>query len=90
MPNIKNWTFNSDFDVESSVAEFNDNRDRFLNVYFNSIAKLYELSRMNGRGVEQVQQEFLHSPSGNCGAAWGFFCHTGKPRNGETFSGGWQ
>jgi hypothetical protein len=56
----KNWTFNSDFDVESSVAEFNDNRDRFLNVYFNSIAKLYELSRMNGRGVEQVKKEFLH------------------------------
>lgn len=55
----KNHSFNSDFDSENSEAEFNDKRDRFLNAYFNSVAKLYELSRMNGRGVYQVQQEFL-------------------------------
>ena len=56
----KNHTFNSDFDSESTEAEFNDNRDRFLDEYFKSISKLYELSRMNGKGVSKIQRDFLN------------------------------
>ncbi|MDB4623445.1 hypothetical protein OAE36_02105 [bacterium] len=56
----KNHTFNSDFDSESTEAEFNDNRDRFLDEYFKSISKLYELSRMNGKGVSKIHRDFLN------------------------------
>jgi hypothetical protein len=53
-------TFNSDFDAESTEAEFNDKRDRFLDEYFKSISKLYELSRMNGQGVYKIKRDFLN------------------------------
>lgn len=56
----KNHTFNSDFDSDSTEAKFNDNRDRFLDEYFKSISKLYELSRMNGQGVYRIQRDFLN------------------------------
>ena len=55
----KNYSINSDFDVETTEAEFNDKRERFLDEYFSSVAKLYELSRMHGGGVEKVKQDFL-------------------------------
>ena len=56
----KNHTFNSDLYSESTEAEFNDNRDRFLDEYLKSISKLYELSRMNGKGVYKVKRDFLN------------------------------
>ena len=56
----KEYSFNSDFDIDSTEAEFNEKRDCFLNEYFNSVTKLYELSRMHGAGVEKVKQEFLN------------------------------
>ena len=55
----KEYSFNSDFEIESTEAEFNEKRDCFLNEYFNSISKLYELSRMNGAGREKVKQDLL-------------------------------
>ena len=51
------YTFNSDFDLESTEDEYNKKRDRFLGEYFNHISKLYELSRMSGAGVHQVSTD---------------------------------
>ena len=56
----KNHSFNSDFDSESTESEFNDKHDRFLDEYFKSISKLYDLSRMNGQGVNKIQRDFLN------------------------------
>ena len=56
----KNDTFNSDFDSESTESEFNDKRDRFLDEYFKSISKIYELSRINSKGVCKIKRDFLN------------------------------
>ena len=52
-----NLTFNPDFDDECSESVFKEKRNYFLGKYFNSISKLYELSRMSGLAVVKVQKD---------------------------------